>query len=288
MTQTMRANVVSSFTVIKGALITETYTAFKHWDLSKATNDNLAELKQNNAIGAKSANWLRDVVFVLQRRFDPDGRDRALVTLATIGCPLEVWKPILLWHMTRDEFLLRDFLIKWLYPRFREQAPRLQSDDLLPYLSQLSSQRVEVAGTWSTSTAKRVAAGLLRIAADFGLLKGSAIRQFGVYHLPEPSFLYLLHAMVQEFKNPDKLLDSPDWRMYLMSRADVEQELLRLHQFRKLHYEAAGSRPPATRYCPQLRRHSKRWSGRIKFVREKMAPAFRRRPRPTGRSNVPD
>jgi hypothetical protein len=29
--------------------------------------------------------------------------------------------------------------------------------------------------------------------------------------------------------------------MYLYQPADVEQELLRLHQFRKLHYERAGS-----------------------------------------------
>ena len=29
--------------------------------------------------------------------------------------------------------------------------------------------------------------------------------------------------------------------MYLMASEDVERELLRLHQFRKLHYEVAGS-----------------------------------------------
>ena len=29
--------------------------------------------------------------------------------------------------------------------------------------------------------------------------------------------------------------------MYLLRPADVEQEILRLHQFRKVHYEAAGS-----------------------------------------------
>jgi len=29
--------------------------------------------------------------------------------------------------------------------------------------------------------------------------------------------------------------------MYLMDAADVEREILRLHQFHKLHYEVAGS-----------------------------------------------
>ena len=157
MTSTSRSNVVSSFTVIKGALISETYATFKQWDLTRPTSENLAALKQTNAIGAKSDNWLRDVIFVIQRRFDPDGRDRALVTLASQGCPLEVWKPILLWHMTRDEFLLRDFLTNWLYDRFRQQQTRTRSEDVLSYLATLPSKGVDVAESWSRSTSMRVA-----------------------------------------------------------------------------------------------------------------------------------
>ena len=39
----------------------------------------------------------------------------------------------------------------------------------------------------------------------------------------------------------EKTVNRFDWRMYFMVPADVERELLRLHQFRKLHYEVAGS-----------------------------------------------
>jgi hypothetical protein len=42
-------------------------------------------------------------------------------------------------------------------------------------------------------------------------------------------------------QNPRKVIDSEDWRMFLMRPADVEQELLRLHQYRKLDYQVAGS-----------------------------------------------
>jgi phenylalanyl-tRNA synthetase beta subunit len=41
--------------------------------------------------------------------------------------------------------------------------------------------------------------------------------------------------------NPRKIIEAPDWRMYLMRPADVEHEILRLHQFRKLDYQVAGS-----------------------------------------------
>ena len=37
--------------------------------------------------------------------------------------------------------------------------------------------------------------------------------------------------------------------MYLMRPDDVERELLRLHQFRKLHYEVAGSIVQLTLPC---------------------------------------
>jgi hypothetical protein len=241
MTTTAKANAVSSFTIIKGALIPETYAVLRNWDLDKSASDNFDTLRQNNTVGAGSSNWLRDVIRAIRRRLDPGGRDRQLVRLAKSGCTLDVFKPILLWHITRGEFLLRDFLIHWLYPRFREDVPVLRPADVLPYLSRLTVSGTAVAGSWTETTARRVAQGLLLIAADFGLLTGVAVRRFSPYSLPEPSLLYLLHAIMDDTSSAAKTLDSPDWRMYLMSRGDVENELLRLHQFRKVHYESAGS-----------------------------------------------
>jgi hypothetical protein len=86
-----------------------------------------------------------------------------------------------------------------------------------------------------------VAAGLLKIAVDFGLLRGSSTREFTSYHLPERSFLYLLHALRDQQQNPGKMITSAEWRLFLMRPADVEHELLRLHQYRKLDYQVAGS-----------------------------------------------
>jgi hypothetical protein len=237
-----RSSVVSSFTIIKGSLIEQTYAVFRDWDYTVSKLENLKRVRGENTIGATSTHWARDVSKVLNRRFDPAGRDRPLVELAKSGCEHEVWKPLLLYHMTRDEFLVRDFLVNWLYPHFIAGAYRLHAEDVLPYLQALSKKKgIEWSGSWSESTLERVASGLLRIAADFGLLKGVQAKEFASYHLPEPSFLYLLHAMTDHEANARRIIDAEDWRMYLMDAADVERELLRLHQFRKLHYEVAGS-----------------------------------------------
>jgi hypothetical protein len=236
-----RATTASSFTVIKGAMIPETYAVFAAWDFASSKRENLDQLRQENFIGIRSATWLRDVAKVLNRRFEPAGRDRALVVLAKSGCPLDEWKPILLWHITRDEFLLRDFLIHWLYPLFEDGVLRVRPQELDDFLLKLRSRGGEIEHDWSEITRQRVAGGLLKAAVDFGLLRGSGVKEFASYHLPEQSFLYLLHAMRDQHLSPTRVISSPEWRMFLMAPDDVERELLRLHQFKKLHYEAAGT-----------------------------------------------
>ena len=69
------------------------------------------------------------------------------------------------------------------------------------------------------------------MAADFDLLHGKAMREFTSYHLPDEAFLYVLHALAERESSPQRMIEAPEWRMYL----------LRLHQFQRVEYQAAGS-----------------------------------------------
>lgn len=222
-------------------MIEETYAIFSAWDFERSKWENLNRLRQENFIGASSATWLRDVAKVLNRRFDPAVRDRSLVVLAQHGLPVEDWKPLLLWHMTRDEFLVRDFIQTWLFDAYDAGTFRIRSEDVEEYLRGIAKRGATTEHAWSEQTKKRVAAGLLKIAVDFGLLRGSITKEFVSFHLPEKSFLYLLHAIRDEKLSPSKVIASREWRLFLMRPADVEHELLRLHQYRKLEYHVAGS-----------------------------------------------
>lgn len=237
-----RAHIVSSFTVIKGALVPETLAFFHAWDPAATTTDNFARARLENAVHAKSDNWLRDVIKVLHRRFEPEGRDRPLVALARSGVDLAVFKPCLLWHMSRDEFLVRDFLTIWLFEQWQAGTFRVRVADVTAYLGSLRSRSgVVFESAWSDTTTARVASALLRIASDFDLLRGTQSREFAPYHLPEAAFVYLLLALHSTEPNARRIIESPDWRLFRMSPADVEAELLRLHQYRRLHFESAGS-----------------------------------------------
>ena len=159
MRSSSRAHVASSFTIVKGAMIDETYAVFAAWDFGRSKRENLDRLREENFIGASSATWLRDVSKVMNRRFEPNDRDRPLVGLSKCGYDIEEWKPLLLWHITRDEFLLRDFLLNWHFPAYVAGAFRARPEDLYEYLRNINKRGGTTEHVWSENTLKRVAAG---------------------------------------------------------------------------------------------------------------------------------
>jgi hypothetical protein len=70
--------------------------------------------------------------------------------------------------------------------------------------------------------------------------------------------LYLLYAMREEKGSPSAVVGAHDWRMFLMRPADIEHELLRLHQFRKLDYQVAGSLVQLSLPCANSREYAER------------------------------
>ena len=131
------------------------------------------------------------------------------------------------------------FATDWLYREYLAGSYQIRTSNVEPFVK-LTVDRVGKQDLSDYGTT-RAARDLLRMATDFGLLRGSTAREFTSYHLPEESFLYLLHAMFETHGNGYDVVHSPDWRLYLMSTTDVEREIYRLHQFRQLRFEVAGS-----------------------------------------------
>lgn len=229
---------VSTNLAIRGALIEESYRYLQSCGQSKSDDRLRHSLESVPLHGSES--WRTKVKDELRRRFDPDGAERGLARLASADCPLPTWTPLLLWHLARKDRLLYDFLTNWLYPQFRAGAVIVRAPELWPYLEALPSRGL-LSQQWSQKTISRVASQLLHVASDFGLMRGKITREFVSYHLPDESFLYLLHAMTELQPNAREVVRSTDWHLFLMDADDVERELFRLHQFRRVHYEVAGS-----------------------------------------------
>lgn len=231
---------ISTFSVTKGGRVAETYACLSQWDLSKSLDENLQRFRDENLISASTEAWLKEMRRILRVRFGDIERHRTLICLAKGGMPQAVWAPILLWHLCLRELLLADFLESWLYPRKKEGLLRVRSDDMHAYLEGLKARGL-LDRQWTQSTMSRMASGIPAYAGDFGLLRGKSVKEIVPYHLPDEALLYVLHWLAEGAASAEKILNDIRWRRFLMSRQDVEQELLRLHQLRRLRFDVLGS-----------------------------------------------
>lgn len=224
-----------------GALVEETYAIFQGWDRALDFEANLARVRAENPLGARSASWMDVVLKTVSSRFRTTGDFMPLVILAQGGMPLELWRPCLLWHAGRIDALLHVFLTDWLFPAHEEGVYRIYTRDASPFVVEQMAGKLIGGKSLTERSAETTTRELLRLAAQFGLVKGRSVREFISYHLPDESFLYVLHALAEQEPSPRRILDSPEWRMFLLAPEDVEREVLRLHQFQRLDYQAAGS-----------------------------------------------
>ena len=232
----------------KGALLEDTHRVFLEWDITKSFEENLSRASELNTPAADNQGWLKEVVATISSRWRHEPSLSTIVQLAQ-RASLDVWRPCILWHIGQVDELYYRFATEWLFDEYEAGAYQLRTADVLPFVEKIKASRAARKKGLSEYGLKRAGRDLLRMAADFGILKGSAVREFNFYHLPEESFLYLLHAMHNAHGNAREVVHSPDWRLFLMSPGDVERELFRLHQFRKLSYEVAGSLVELTLPC---------------------------------------
>ena len=158
-----RSRVASSFTQVKGALIDETYAVLSAWDFSVPKKSNLDRLRENELHRCEEPDLASRCREGVQSAVRCGRRGRPLAVLARGGCSLDEWKPILLWHITRDEFLLRDFLQNWLFPAHESGTYRIRPEHLYEHLRTVDARGGITEHEWSDATLNRVAVGFSRL-----------------------------------------------------------------------------------------------------------------------------
>lgn len=230
---------VNSYVAVSGALVAEFRAILSDWDISKPARVNAAQSEAIQSLSKGSEKLAAFLAKATLQRFELPGRDEALVTLAQRGCPMDAWRPIMLWHVSEHDALVRSFLEDWLYPAHRDARASLRAADLRDFVAE--SRVVSGGAPFNDGTLKRTTGGLLKFAADFGLLDGEIVRRFRPNPLPETAILYVLHALADSGVLGRKAIEARIWRRFLMSPSEVEQELYRLHQRHLLDYQVAGS-----------------------------------------------
>ena len=226
--------------LIRGPLVSDTLQALQGWELEASKRANLEQLRQTNSIGAPTQAWLKKVCSALSSRFEPAGRDRALVLAARTETGQRHWKSLLLWHLANSEQLLGDGL-RWSAKVHRDGADLLQTAQVLTWLESTGAQGHPEVAEWSEATRKRVAGGLLKAGVDLGLLQGRVKRRFTAYYLADEPLLYVLLQALASNRTTAAALADPRWLWFRLPEAELEHRLLLLHQAKVISYYRAGS-----------------------------------------------
>ena len=142
------------------------------------------------------------------------------------------------WVTARAEPILYDFVTVELFARLTAADREIRIDEVVAWLK---GRLAAASKSWTPMVQRKVARGMLAALRDFGLLEGAVRKRLAAFLLAPEAFAliaFLLHEMGAE---AGRLVDHPDWRLFLLSEAGVEQLFLECHQRHWVRHQVAGA-----------------------------------------------
>jgi hypothetical protein len=223
------------------ALVADTKALFASWDLSKDVASNLHSAQRGTMLGKASRSRVDDVLAILRQRYfrDPEV-GRALATFMQGGAPSAWVDPLLYYYSAQNDETLRDIVLEVVAPR--RQAGF--ADIHVEHVKRVVREWVTTGKTtkpWGETTILRVAQHALAALRDFGVLQGLDHKYIAPTALPVEPFAFLAFDLLRALGTGERVLHSPEWKLFFLGPNEVERLLLEAHQQRLLAYYAAGS-----------------------------------------------
>ena len=231
----------SSKIIKAGALIGDTKTLLSHWDVDASVKENIERLHRDNLFGKASRSRLKDILAIFRSRYLSDkGVALALVALVRRKLSPVALDRLLYFHSARADRLLHDVVTDLLVPMQERGLLSVEVHDVQAQIKDWVAQGKTVSH-WSEITILRAAQELLAALRDFGVLQGAVNKKIAPAYLPIEAFAYVAFYLKQHQPSGEKLIESPDWKLFFLRREGVERFLFEAHQHELLEYHAAGS-----------------------------------------------
>lgn len=120
----------------------------------------------------------------------------------------------LLLHVARQDVMLYAFVQAVIVPRWAAGDTTLQRADAQRFLDEAEPEHPEI-DDWSHATRRRVAGGMLSVLRDYGLLRGTTVRQIVEPVVPEAVAEHLVRLLAAEGIPSRELAAHPDWQLWL-------------------------------------------------------------------------
>jgi hypothetical protein len=239
----MRAkNTLITSKIIKAtALLQDTMAFFEAYDPSISKEQNVQQALSSNIFGKASRSRVNDILTIFKKRYLYDTQVAASLSfMVKEGFSFSALKNILYFHTARSDKLVYDMVTKVLYTLYLEG----EKDVSINYVADIVRRWVEekkTAANWSEGTITSVAQHLLTTLRDFDILEGGTHKQIAPAYLHLGSFAYISFYLLQECKRSEEVLLHSDWKLFFFDTSQVERYFLDAHQYKLLHYQAAGS-----------------------------------------------
>lgn len=231
----------SSKIIKAGALIGDTKTLLSHWDVTSTVDENIDRVQRDNVFGKASRSRVEDILAIFRQRYlGEESVTNALVTLVRGKFAAAALDRILYFHSARADQLLHDAVTEILVPMHQQGLVDINIQEFQRSLAKWVDEG-KTTGHWSEPTITRIAQGLLSALRDFGVLQGAVNKKIAALFLPIEAFAYIVFYLKQHQPSGAKLLELPDWKLFLLTREGVERFLFEAHQRDLLEYHVAGS-----------------------------------------------
>ena len=127
---------------------------------------------------------------------------------------------VLFYEYCQVDALLYDLTACCAYELYHGARTAIDKVDVNEWLSRQEEAHPEIAA-WSPRTRGRLTAGYLSTIRDFGLVRGTKQKEFHKMYLPREAFVYALYHQQDRGLRGKSLVQSTDWRLFLLGESDV-------------------------------------------------------------------
>jgi|ERR1017187_6886685 hypothetical protein len=219
--------------ICKGtALLEETRALLRAWKPGETLNEFSARVLREDVLGRMTAYRARDIVRrVFARRYLRPNNQPALLLkqLLKFGQPGQLFSDLCLLYSARNDALIRNAVTHLYLPAQSEGRLTLAPSHVVEFLHR-SEREGRMSEPWSEQVKLKVARGILKALADFGLLvevrRGK--RELVHFRPTDRTIVFLAYDLHLAGSTDAGVVDHRDWALLGLSSRDVASALDRL------------------------------------------------------------
>jgi len=223
------------------ALLNDTKIFLSNWDEDLSVDENINKAIEENIFGRPARSYVKQFLVAFKERYlFGDARDGALRTLVRKGHDDTVINRILYYHTAQADPIIYEFVTEYLFDLHRRGESYLTTKEAQRYIRKLSDEG-KTTKEWTDNVCNRVARNILTTLRDFMILEGNVKKKVAPVYLPIKAFVYIAYNLNEKVHAGEKVLNHPEWRLFLLDSRTVERLFLEAHQQKMLDYRSAGN-----------------------------------------------